>query len=200
MTDEVIEYRAAQTLDVHYPERVIELIAVPYDEPADVIIRGRPVRETVAPGAFAGVAGNVSVNRAHDVERPLGKVIAFHPGDPRGLRTELRITPRLAEGDDVLALAADGLLSPSVGFSILPGGEQWSADRRSRRVTKARLVHIGLTGDPAYSGAKVLDVRAQGPLVDAGPRTPTPNLDRLRLELAAERAGLVVPLCVTPAV
>jgi len=188
----VIEYRAAQTLDVHYPERVIELIAVPYDEEADVIVRGRPCKESVAPGAFAGVIGAVSVNRAHDVERPLGKVIKFHPGDPRGLRTELRITPRLAEGDDVLALAADGLLSPSVGFSILPGGEQWSVDRRSRRVTRARLVHIGLTGDPAYTGAKVLDVRTVG-RADGGQRTPTPNLDRIRLELAAERAGMTLP-------
>lgn len=195
---ETIEYRAAQTLDVHFPERVIELIAVPYDEDADVVVRGRPCRESVAPGAFAGVSGPVSVNRAHDVERPLGKVIAFHPGDPRGLRTEIRITPRLAEGDEVLALAEDGLLSPSVGFGVLPGGEQWTVDRRARRVTKARLVHIGLTGDPAYRGATVLDVRhgqlvAAGPVLEAAARQPTPNLDRLRLELAAQKAGLSLP-------
>ena len=126
---ETIEFRSAQTLDVHFPERVIELIAVPYDEPADVFVRGRPCQESVAPGAFAGVSGSVSVNRAHDVERPLGKVIAFHPDDRRGLRTVLRITPRLAEGDEVLALAADGLLSPSARFLSCPAGSRgpWTA-------------------------------------------------------------------------
>lgn len=195
--NEVIEYRSAQTLDVHFPERVIELIAVPYDEDADVVVRGRPCKESVAPGAFAGVSGAVSVNRAHNVERPLGKVIAFHPGDTRGLRTTLRITPRLAEGDEVLALAADGLLSPSVGFSILPGGEQWTMDRRARRVTKAALRHIGLTGEAAYRGAMVLDVRHGAHLEEEGElltlRAATPNLDRIRLELAAERAGFALP-------
>ncbi len=195
MITETIEYRAAQeVLDVHFPERIIDMIAVPYDEEAPVVIRGRPVRESVDPAAFAGVFGSVSVNRAHDVERPLGKVVAFHPGDKRGLRTEIRITPRLAEGDDVLALAADGLLQPSVGFVVLPGGERWTADRSARRVTKAALRHIGLTGEGAYRGAQVLDVRhASGVLEDAGLRSATPNLDRIRLELAAERAGLTLP-------
>lgn len=191
---EMIEYRAAQeVLDVHFPERIIDMIAVPYDEEAPVVIRGRPVRETVDPQAFAGVSGAVSVNRAHDVERPLGKVVAFHPGDKRGLRTEIRITPRLAEGDDVLALAADGLLQPSVGFVVLPGGERWTVDRTARRVVKAALRHIGLTGEGAYHGAQVLSVRHAQALEDAGLRTPTPNLDRIRLELAAERAGLTLP-------
>ena len=69
-------------------------------------------------------------------------------------------------------------------------------DRRARRVTKAALRHIGLTGEPAYVGARVLDVR-HGHLEEAGPllelRPATPNLDRIRLELAAERAGISLP-------
>ena len=70
-------------------------------------------------------------------------------------------------------------------------------DRRSRRVTKAALRHIGLTGEPAYAGARVLDVRYSGHLEDDGEllqvRVATPNLDRIRLELKAERAGLTLP-------
>lgn len=189
MSDEMIgpiEYRTATTLEVRHAQRMIDMIAVPYNESAEVIRRGRLVTESVDPQAFAGVDGDVTVNRAHDREHPVGRVTSFHPNDPRGLRVELRIS-RTADGDDILELADDGLLSPSVGFGVLPGGEQWSADRRTVRVTRAKLYHIGMTGDPAYKGAKVLAVRSAD---DPPLRVPTPNLDRLRLEILVERAGL----------
>lgn len=182
-----IEIRTAtQLLEVRHPERIIDLIAVPYDEECRVMHKGRWLVETVAPGAFAGVAGDVKVNRAHDYERPIGRVSHFHPNDPRGLRTELRVvsTPT---GDEVLELAAEGLLAASVGFEPLPGGEQYTYDRSRRRIMRARLDHIALTGDPAYLGAKVLAVRAAG---DEPARTATPNLDRIRLEQLAAGAGM----------
>jgi HK97 family phage prohead protease len=184
-----IEYRTASNVEVRHAQRMIDLIAVPYDEEAEVIIRGRWIKESIAPGAFSGVHGDVTVNRSHNLESPLGRVAAFHPQDPRGLRTELKIS-RTRDGDDVLELAADGLLSPSVGFQVLPGGEEWAIDRRSRRVTKAKLVHIGMTGDPAYKGAKVLAVRNAA---DVPAPVPTPNLDRIRLEMLASKAGMEVP-------
>jgi HK97 family phage prohead protease len=179
-----IEYRTANTLEVRHAQRVIDLIAVPYNEATDVLRRGRWVVESVDPDAFAGVHGDVTVNRAHDLESPLGRVSSFHPNDPRGLRAELRIS-RTAAGDDVLELAADGLLAPSIGFQSL--GEEWSTDRSAVKVTKAKLVHIALTGDPAYKGAKVLAVRTAA---EALPRVPTPNLDRVRLEMLATAAGI----------
>jgi HK97 family phage prohead protease len=182
-----IEYRTASQLEVRHAQRTIDLIAVPYDEPTEVLRRGRWVTESFAPDAFGGVSGDVTVNRAHDLEAPLGRVVAFHPKDPRGLRTELRIS-RTSAGDDVLELAADGLLSASVGFAPLPGGEDWSPDRRTVRVTRARLAHIGLTGDPAYQGAKVLAVRTAPD--DTPARVPTPILDRIRLEVLAAKAGV----------
>ena len=189
-----IEYRKASTLEVRHAQRTIELIAAPYDEETEVEYRGRWITESFDREAFAGVHGEVTVNRAHDLESPLGRVTALHPKDPRGLRAEMRIS-RTAAGNDMLELADDGLLSASVAFSVFAGGEQWSPDRRSRKVTRAKLVHIALTGDPAYKGAKVLAVRTAAP---GGPvvRTATPNLDRIRLELMAERAGidLVTPV------
>lgn len=177
-----VEYRTAAAMEVRHSQRVIELIAVPYNEPTEVLRRGRMVSETIAPGAFAGVHGDVTVNRAHDLERPLGRVMSLHPSDPRGLRAELRIS-RTDAGNEVLELAGDELLSASVGFQVLAGGEEWSPDRRSVKVTRAKLVHIALTGDPAYAGAKVLSVRSSTP---APALSPTPNLDRIRLE---ERAA-----------
>jgi len=183
-----IEIRTAtQLLEVRHPERIIDLIAVPYDEETRVRHQGRLIIETVAPGAFAGVSAPVKVNLAHNYERPIGRVAKFHTNDPRGLRTELRIVATPA-GDEVLELAAEDLLAGSVGFLPLPGGEVYTYDRARRRITKAMLDHIALTGDPAYTGAKVLAVRAAGD--EAPPPTATPNLDRIRLERLAAGAGM----------
>ena len=181
--------RTAATLEVRHAQRTIDLIAVPYNEPTEVLRRGRWVTETVSPEAFTGVHGAVSVNRAHDLESPLGWVRSFHPNDPRGLLAELKIS-KTSAGDDVLELAADGLLSPSVGFMVLPGGEEWSQDRGAVRVTRAQLAHIAMTGDPAYKGAKVLAVRS----ADTPPApAATPNLDRIRLMMLAEQSGIGLP-------
>lgn len=180
-----IEYRTASTLEVRHAQRLIELIAMPYNETTEVLRRGKLVSESVDPEAFTGISGEVSVNRAHDRERPLGRTIKLHPKDPRGLRTELRIS-RTSEGDDVLELAEDGLLSASVGF--IPLAEQWNANRSAVKVMRARLDHIALTGDPAYTGARVLAVRSAPE--NAVQRPLTPILDRIRLEMLAERAGL----------
>ena len=180
-----IEYRTASALQVRHAQRTIEVIAVPYNGATDVLRRGKWVSESVDPDAFAGVNGDVTVNRAHDVERPIGRVTALHPKDVRGLRAELRIS-KTAAGDEVLELADDGLLSASIGFQ--PLAEEWTTDRRAVKVTRAKLVHVALTGDPAYKGAKVLAVRT----ADETPtqRVLTPNLDRIRLEMLARAAGM----------
>jgi HK97 family phage prohead protease len=185
-----LEYRTATDLTVRHAQRMIDLIAVPYNEPVEVMRRARWVTESVDPDAFTGVHGDVTVNRAHDLESPLGRVTALHPKDPRGLRAELRIS-RTSAGDDVLELADDGLLSASIGFMPLPGGEEWSADRSAVKVLRAKLFHIALTGDPAYKGAKVLAVRTNPDEVPV--RLPTPHLDRLRLEMLAHSAGFDLP-------
>lgn len=191
-----LEFRQATHLEVRHPERIIDMIAAPYNEPTEVFLhrQNRWVTEEFDPQAFTGVTGDVTVNRAHDLERPLGRVVKFHPGDARGLRTELRIS-KTSEGDDILELANDGLLSASVGFGIHPGGEQWNQDRSARRILKAFLGHIGLTGDPAYTGAKVLAVRsAAGVIEDPEPVVSrTPNLDRILLERRARAAGMTMP-------
>jgi len=182
-----LEYRKAGKLEVRHPERVIDLIAVPYDEEARVLHAGRWITETVAPGSFSGVNRDVRVNRAHDLERPLGKVINFHPNDPRGLRVEVRVS-KTPSGDEVLELAEDDLLGASVGFAPYPGGEQYSHDRTRRRITKAFLGHIAITGDPAYVGARVLAVRSTPP-AETTPRPPTPLLDALLLERRLSALG-----------
>ena len=84
--NEHIEFRTASTLEVRHAERIIELIAVPYGETTEVQRRGKWVTESFDRDAFAGVAGDITVNRAHDLERPLGRVHQAAPERPRGLR------------------------------------------------------------------------------------------------------------------
>ena len=56
MTDErgPVEFRSAAELGVRWPDRVIELVAMPYDVDAGVVVHGRSVIESCAPGAFDG--------------------------------------------------------------------------------------------------------------------------------------------------
>jgi HK97 family phage prohead protease len=194
---EVETRSAGPILDVRFPDRVIELVVIPYGEEAVVEHRGRIVRETVEPGAFDGVEarapkdrkGNVKVNLAHDRERVVGRAVELRSKDPRGLVGALHIS-RTTLGDDALELAADGLLDASVGMYPLPGGERYSSDRSRRTITRAYLDHIALTADPAYTGATVLDVRRAIDLGAGAPRPATPRLDAILLERRLLELGL----------
>jgi HK97 family phage prohead protease len=180
----VIEVRSAQLVEVRYPERVIEIIAMPYEQEAVVEHDGRLIREVCTRGAYEGVqrrANRIKVNRDHDITRTVGRCRALFPSRTEGLVAEMKIaaTPL---GDETLALAEDGILDASAGFLPFPGGEQWLEGRSLRRLLKCWLGHIALVPDPAYEGANLLALRAA---VDRHPSNPspvsTPNLDSLRL-------------------
>lgn len=190
MTDEPrsrgpIEQRTTGTVTgVNFPDRTIELIVMPYDEPAVVEYRGRDITEIVAPGAFDGIerrANRVRVNYQHqdsDLRDLLGKAVSFHPQRPEGLVAKVKIR-RGDHGDEVLEAADDDVLAASAGFGIFPGGETW-VDRTTRRLTKLFLDHVALTPTPAYSGARVLAVRADAEPVEPVALIATPNLDVVR--------------------
>jgi HK97 family phage prohead protease len=177
--DRLVETRAAQVVDVDYPERIIELVVIPYDTETVVGHQGRAIRESVARGAFDGIerrANRVKAWLGHPKLDPhaevVGRSVAFQPDRPEGLVARLRITRRSPIGDDILRDAEDGILDASAGFAIPPDGEQWTDQRTARRVQKAILDHVALVPDPAYPDARVLAVRSAGV---AG--SPTPNLD-----------------------
>jgi HK97 family phage prohead protease len=176
-----IELRAVPIRGVDYPERLIDLLAVPWDEWSPVEYQGRMIEECFEAGAFGAVEKRVGrarfqVNVDHDPQRWVGRVLALHPQDTAGLRAELQIR-RTAEGDQVLVDAADGMLAGSVGFGVLPTDQRWET-RDRRRIVKAYLDHIALTPTPAYQGSEVIAVRSSS--------STTPNLDRI----LAERASL----------
>ena len=203
MTDQpqgAIHYRTATQLGVDFPQRIIELVVVPYD--TDALVDqpyGRPVLESVAPTAFDGIerrANRIRVNRDHVRERTVGRAIRFHPGRPEGLVAELRIA-RTALGDETLQLAEEDILDASAAFLPMPGGMTWTRDRKSVRLTKLWLGHIAMTPDPAYETARVLAVRSNPGVDDSGGgpgRVDTPNLDVVKGWRLADRASIIFPV------
>lgn len=181
-----IELRAAPIEGVSYPERTMSLVAVPYDEWAVVEYRGRLIEESFAPGAFGAIrnrARKFLVNMEHDEERWVGTVLDLDAANETGLRARLHIR-RTPEGDQALTDAADGFLGASIGFAAADRDITWET-RDRRRVRKAYLGHIALTGTPAYVGGEVLEVRALRPTVVPPSTSTTPILDAV---LADRRA------------
>jgi HK97 family phage prohead protease len=150
---------------------------LPWGVEARVLDRGRLVVEVFERGAYA------------DADPARVPLTARHPRDnqelPIGVTVELRDetdalhgawhVSKTALGDEVLALAADGVpLGLSVGFVEVAGGSRWSADRRRVTRTRAALDHVAVVRVPAYAGAAVAGIRsAPGP-------TPLLDLARLR--------------------
>ncbi|MEO6571026.1 MAG: HK97 family phage prohead protease [Ilumatobacteraceae bacterium] len=177
-----VEFRKSQVTGVDFEKRIIEVIAVPYDEEAIVEHRGQMLRETVAPGAFDGIEtrsdlNGVSINRDHDYGRTVGKVVEFRTDDPIGLIAHNYIS-RTALGDETLQLADDGILKSSVGMVVKPSDQV--IRQGARRINRAFLDHIAMLPNPAYQGARVLAVRQglDAPAADVGP-LHTPNLDEI---------------------
>jgi HK97 family phage prohead protease len=156
-----LQLRTAATSDVRYHDRVVELVAAPYETPTVVYEPGRRYEETFAYAAFRGEerrADRIKVLRDHRHERAVGRTIRLDPYDQRGLIAELRIS-KTPLGDETLELAADGVLDASVGFGVNANGERWDNTRTRKRVTSAFLDHIGLVPLPAYETANVLSAR-----------------------------------------
>lgn len=196
----VLELRSATVADVRFPERIITLLAVPYEQPTPddkpVMYRGRAYREVFRRGSFDGIekrSDKIRVNREHRKGDTVGKAVRFDPYSNEGLITELRMvaSPR---GEETLALAAEDMLSPSVGFGVRGSDQEFDPRTKpfpTRYVNRAFLDHIALVEDPAYTGAQVIDVRGDQEFVNAAdlPHLTTPKLDEWTAYLASRRAG-----------
>lgn len=198
----VLELRNATLAEVRFPERTITLLAVPYETPTPddkpVLYRGKLYRELFRRGAFNGVeqrSEKIRVNREHVKGDTVGKVTRLDPESVEGLVTEIRVvaSPR---GDETLALAAEDMISPSVGFGVRNSDQDFDRTTSpfpTRYVRRAFLDHIALVEDPAYTRAEVLSVRDAGDFVNAAdlPQLNTPLLDEWAAYVAARRVGTV---------
>ena len=169
--------------DVERKQRLIDLIAVPWDSPAEVFWRGDVWTETFHRGSFDGIearAGQVRVNREHVKGNTVGKIIEFDPAHADGLFARVKVV-KGAKGDELLDLAEDDMISPSVGYrASKPSDVLLDKPARLRKVLNAFLDHLGMVEDPAFKGARVLAVRGEPSelsVVDEGPLPPTPVLD-----------------------
>jgi HK97 family phage prohead protease len=198
-----LRFRSGTQLGVSFPKRLIELVVSPYEEPTLVEYRGRMISETIARGAYNGIQRRarsskpVHANRDHDVTRPVGKVIAFHPSREEGLVAEVKVS-RGPLGDETLDMCDDGVLGISAGYrpkSPEHENEKWEGRNRVR-ILKAWLGHVAFTAVPAYEGAKVLSVRNadehNAELVE-GEQVVTPNLDIVRGWLLTDRFERYTP-------
>ena len=178
-----VELRSTSAFEVDYPQRLITLVAMPYDSDAFAVVHGRTVVESCAPGAFAGVerrANRVKVNRDHDYQRTVGRAVALHPSRAEGLVAELRIA-KTTLGDETLGLAEDQAVEASVGFAVMPNGERWLESRNRRRLERLFLDHIAMVPEAAYAGTGAIAVRAAAIGMTAAVPIATPNLDEVRL-------------------
>lgn len=164
-------------------QRLIDLIAVPWDSPAEIFWRGDIWTEVFERGAFNGIearAGQVRVNREHVKGQTVGKIISFDPTHADGLFARVKVVNG-SRGDEVLDLAEDDMISPSIGYRAQkPSDVQLDRGARRRTVFNAFLDHLGMVEDPAFKGARVLAVRGEPSelmAADTSPLPATPSLD-----------------------
>lgn len=159
---EILVRNDAVIADVNPRQRLIDLIAVPWDQEAEIPWHGEIWRESFKRGAFDGIqehAGRIRVNREHRVGDTVGRGVSMDPFADAGLLARVKIAAT-SRGDDTLELAADDMISPSIGYYVKKPSDV-EVNRRSmmRRVTRAFLDHLAMVESPAFEGARVLAVR-----------------------------------------
>ena len=156
-----VDERTATVDNVDFKDRIITVIACPYEQPTQVVYHNEPWNEVVSRSAFAGIQrkNNIRVNREHDRVLTVGKVTGYFPDRAEGLVIDTYIA-RTPLGQETLELARDGMLDGSVGMKVATSDQMLDRRNRVRRINKAFLDHFAFTADPAYEGAQVLSVRA----------------------------------------
>jgi len=192
-----VEYcsRAAATLgDVNFSERIITIVAVPYEEPTPVEYRGQWWNEVFSRSAFNGLEARMKrrdqkripvvahfglpESHSHDGAHLIGKVVQAFPDRPEGLVLDLKVS-ETAAGDEALVLARDDALSPSVGYGVRPGDYMLEKRSMTRRINRAFLDHLAMVSQQAFAGARVIAMRSaqnQAALVPLE-QLSTPKLD-----------------------
>lgn len=168
-------------------DRTFTAIAVPYDQVADI---GGRYQERFVPGAITDVS-NTMVFWAH--KEPIGKALSG-----RETAAGYEITGSISEtqrGNEVLTLMRDGVLK-KVSAGFLPVEQTVEGNLVTR--SKIDLVELSVVPLPAYSNAKITEVR-EAEDQPAATETPentnteseiSPMPENLELDVAEVREGL----------
>lgn len=183
---------ASEVTGVDVKQRIIEVVAVPYDQEAPVAYRGDMWLESFERGAFDGIETRsqpIMVNREHVRGDTVGKVLKWWPERAEGLVAEVKVA-RTLRGDETLALAEEGMVRASIGFGVRLRDQLLDRTTMKRRILKAFVDHLGLVESPAYEGAEVLGVRGAQLdtfAADLPPLVARPAVDELTAWLASRR-------------
>lgn len=194
-----IESRAATVEDVNFPDRIIEVLAAPYEQEAIVEYRGEVWRESFDRGAFDGVEkrpNRIKAYRDHvagahqrgtSTSGLIGRVVSFSPEREEGLMGSVKIA-KTPLGDETLTLAGEGILGVSVGFGVRGSDQVFNRVERTRRIRRAFVDHLAFPDNGAYEGAQIIDVRS-GAVRTAEDLPPldTPRVDEVVAWLEARR-------------
>jgi HK97 family phage prohead protease len=178
---------AAVLEDVDFKERIIDVIAVPWDQEAEIHWRNEIWREVFERKAFNEAVQKsvrIPVNREHIRGDTVGRIVNMDASDARGLLASVRVA-RTPRGDDTLQLASEGMLGGSIGYFVRKPSDV-ALDRRSmlRRVRRAFLEHLSMVESPAFAGAETVAVRDELTAHLAAGERPliTPSLDEWRAD------------------
>lgn len=184
MNNEILTRSDGVFADVDSRQRIIDLIAVPWEQEARVFWRGEYWSEVFIRGAFKSIrdlTNKIRVNREHRKGDTVGKVIEFDPDHERGLFARVKVVHG-PKGDELLHLAQEDMVSASIGYATRKLSDvALDKTTKTRRVKEAFLDHIAMVEDPAYVGAEVLAVREKDASNGAtgGPLPATPSLDEI---------------------
>jgi phage head maturation protease len=193
-----IETRSATVGEVNFPQRIIEVIAVPYEQEATIEYRGEMWRESFDRGSFAGVEqrrDQIKAYRDHDPNPTgsasksglVGRVIHLDPDRPEGLAGAVKIA-KTDLGDDTLSLADERILGVSVGFAVRGRDQILDRIERRRRIVRAFLDHLAFPDNGAYAGAGIVGVRSgERRMASDLPKLETPLLDDVVAWLESRR-------------
>jgi len=139
------------------------------------------------------LGNDIKLFEDHDMNKVRGRMIS-HEITPVGIIGKFKVA-RTSAGDDILALAQDGLKS---GLSIGASIEQYENKEDEVYVTAAKILEVSVVDTPAFAEAQITDVAAQK--ADETEVTAISASDEQTNQTESEVTSMANPEEVTPVV
>jgi HK97 family phage prohead protease len=139
------------------------------------------------------LGNDIKLFEDHDMNKVRGRMIS-HEITPVGIVGKFKVA-RTSAGDDILALAQDGLKS---GLSIGASIEQYENKEDEVYVTAAKILEVSVVDTPAFAEAQITDVAAQK--ADETEVTAISASDEQTNQTESEVTSMANPEEVTPVV
>jgi HK97 family phage prohead protease len=175
-------------LTANTSKREITGIIVPFGKPGFT-----NMGEVVFEQGSLQLNNDIKLFEDHDMNKVRGRMIS-HEVTPMGIVAKFKVA-RTTAGDDVLALAQDGLKS---GLSIGASIDQYENKENQVYVTKASIVEVSVVDTPAFAEAQITDVAAQK--ADETEVTANSASDEQTNQTESEVTSMANPEEVTPVV